>query len=102
MKKIIFLIVIVIIIFSCNTSTDNKNENISASKNNKKSYPENIQRLSALLKQNPDSTGLRLLLATALDSIGSYEEALIQMDTLIKKDSANFGLWFAAGEIAED
>src|SRR3954452_22747824 len=98
MKKTVFLLVIVlIIIFSCNTSTDNKN--LSEVNNNERSYPENVQRLLAQLKQKPDSTGLRLLLATAFDSIGSYKEALQQMDTLLKKDSANFGLWFTAGEI---
>jgi tetratricopeptide (TPR) repeat protein len=101
MKKAVFFIVIVsIILFSCNTSTDNKKEDhVSATT---KLYPENVRSLFAQLKQNPDSTGLRLLLATALDSVGAYKEALQQMDTLLKKDSANFGLWFANGEIAED
>ncbi|HEY6977607.1 MAG TPA: tetratricopeptide repeat protein [Chitinophagaceae bacterium] len=89
-----------ILVLSCNTSTTKNN--LSEVKNNVKAYPENVQHLSALLKQNPDSTGLRLLLATALDSIGAYKEALRQMDTLLKKDSANFGLWFAAGQIAQD
>jgi len=101
MKKAAFLIIIVsIIISSCNTSS-NKND-ISEAKNSVKTYPENVQRLLAQVTQKPDSTGLRLLLATALDSIGAYKEALQQMDTLLKKDSANFGLWFAAGQIAQD
>jgi tetratricopeptide (TPR) repeat protein len=101
MKKARFLIIIVSLIigFSCNTSTDNNNP---SAKNNIKSYPENIQRLLAQLNQKPDSTGLRILLATALDSIGAYKEALQQMDTLLKKDSANFGLWFTAAQIAKD
>ncbi len=105
MKNVSFLIIIVsIILFSCNTSTENKNENNSSAtaKNAAKSYPQNVQSLFAQLKQNPDSTGLRLLLASALDSIGAYKEAFRQMDTLLKKDSVNFGLWFANGEIAED
>ena len=89
-----------IVVFSCNTSTDNNN--ISSTKNNIKSYPDNIQRLLAQLQQKPDSIGLRILLATALDSIGAYKEALQQMDTLLKKDSANFGLWFTAAQIAKD
>jgi tetratricopeptide (TPR) repeat protein len=101
MKKAAFLIIIVsIIISSCNTPSDKNN--LSEAKNHVKTYPENVQRLLAQLKQKPDSTGLRLLLATALDSIGAYKEALQQMDTLLKKDSANFGLWFAAGQIAQD
>jgi tetratricopeptide (TPR) repeat protein len=100
MKKARFLIIVVsIIFFSCNTSPSNKNEHNASEA---KAYPENIQRLLILLKQSPDSTGLRLLLATALDSIGAYKDALRQMDTLLKKDSANFGLWFAAGQIAKD
>jgi tetratricopeptide (TPR) repeat protein len=102
MKKTIFLIIIVsTVVFSCNNS-NNKNENGAVAKSNIKAYPENVQRLLALLKENPDSTGLRLLLAMALDSIKAYKEALWQMDTLLKKDSVNFGLWFAAGQISED
>ncbi|HXL57241.1 MAG TPA: hypothetical protein VN958_13340, partial [Chitinophagaceae bacterium] len=69
MKNVSVLIIIVsIILFSCNTSTENKNENNSSAttKNAAKSYPQNVQSLFAQLKQNPDSTGLRLLLASAL------------------------------------
>jgi tetratricopeptide (TPR) repeat protein len=54
------------------------------------------------VQQYPDSTGTRFKLASAFDSIGAYKEALQQMDTLLKKDSSNFGLWYATGEIAED
>ena len=45
---------------------------------------------------------IKIKLASALDSISAYSFALLQMDTLLKKDSANFGLWYANGEIAED
>lgn len=57
-----------------------------------------VQRVS----QYPDSASLRLQLATALDSIGAFKEAVAQMDSLTLNDSTNFGLWFAKGEIAED
>src|SRR3954469_10023756 len=108
MTKIkIFTPFLLLLFFACNTSTDKNSpgdtSNISSKKSNTpKSYPEIVQSLYAQVKQNPDSTGLRLKLASALDSISAYKEALMQMDTLLKKDSANFGLWYANGEIAED
>jgi tetratricopeptide (TPR) repeat protein len=54
------------------------------------------------LQQFPDSTGIRLQYAFALDSVKMYKEALIQMDTLTKSDTSNYGLFFAQGQIAED
>ena len=65
-------------------------------------YPPYILSLFADVKQHPDSTGRRLQLAFALDSIGAFTAALKQMDTLIKRDSLNYGLWYKNGEIAED
>jgi tetratricopeptide (TPR) repeat protein len=107
MTKIkIFISCLLLMLFSCNTSTEKNspgNSSTTSTKNsNANSYTEIVRSLYAQIKQNPDSAGLRLKLASALDSISLYKEALSQMDTLLKKDSANFGLWYANGEIAED
>jgi len=108
MTKIkIFFSFVLLLLFACNTSTEknaaNDSSNTSIKKSNvPKTYPAIVQSLYDQVKQKPDSTGLRLKLASALDSIGAYNQALLQMDTLLKKDSSNFGLWYANGEIAED
>jgi tetratricopeptide (TPR) repeat protein len=54
------------------------------------------------LQQYPDSPGLRLQYAFALDSVGMFKESVEQIDSLINTDSLNYGLWFAKGSIAED
>jgi len=94
-------VIVILLLAACN---DTAVENTAKGKESKtvKPYPDEVAFLFALVKQHPDSTGARLKLATALDSIGIYKEALLQMDSLIIKDSANFGLWFTKGRIAED
>ena len=47
------------------------------------------EKMQQQLQQFPDSPGLRLQYAFTLDSVEKYKEALAQMDTLIKNDSAN-------------
>src|SRR5690242_5158630 len=91
----IFFSFLLLTLLACNTSTEKNSISDSSStstrkSNTAKSYPEIVRSLYAQVKQNPDSTGLRLKLASALDSIGEYNQALLQMDTLLKKDSANF------------
>lgn len=54
------------------------------------------------LQQFPDSIGLRLQYAFLLDSMKMYKEALMQMDTLTKGDTTNYGLFYSQGQIAED
>ena len=61
-----------------------------------------VESMQKQVEQFPDSTGLRLQYAFTLDSVEMYKEALIQMDTLTKTDSTNYGLMFARGQIAED
>lgn len=97
---------LLLLLVACNTS-DKKNSTVTDSSkeenaNAVKPYPEFVQQLMTNVQQHPDSTGMRFKLAAALDSIGAYKEALQQMDILLKKDSSNFGLWYANGEIAED
>ncbi len=54
------------------------------------------------LEFHPDSAGLRIKLISALDSIGAYQEALVQLDSLLKTDTLNYGLWFMKGQLSED
>lgn len=56
--------------------------------------PVPVQQLFSGLTTHPDSMGLRLKLVDALDSLGAYRQALGQMDSLIRKDSLNYGLWY--------
>src|SRR5689334_17212439 len=94
---------LLILLVACNTSDKKSSTVIDSAKggniNAIKPYPEFVQKLMTDVQQQPDSTGLRFKLAGALDSIGAYTKALQQMDTLLKKDSSNFGLWYANGEI---
>ena len=54
------------------------------------------------LAAHPDSAGLRLLTAQKLDSVGRYQEALLQMDTLLSADSTKYGLWMVKASILLD
>jgi tetratricopeptide (TPR) repeat protein len=56
--------------------------------------PAPIRDLYDQASKNPDSVGLRLKLVDALDTLGAFKQALGQMDSLIKKDSLNYGLWY--------
>jgi len=98
MRTACFLIIVSCILFSCHNKDASPHEE-DAAKNALNSLLENMQRQ---LRQFPDSPGLRLQYAFTLDSVERYKEALAQMDSLIKKDSANYGLLYAQGQIAED
>ena len=54
------------------------------------------------LSAHPDSSGLRLVTAQKLDSVGRYKEALLQMDTLLTEDSSKYGLWVVRANILLD
>ena len=101
MKVKLFVALIPVLLFACNSTTDKNNENIDDGGVSPQ-YQAYVKELTAQVKIKPDSAGLRLKLAAALDSMGQYKEALQQMDSLLLKDSANFGLWFTQGKIAED
>jgi tetratricopeptide (TPR) repeat protein len=101
-KSFLFFCVIVACLASCHNNDENKNiKNVSA-QISANDYPSVITNLTKQLNQNPDSMGLRILLATAFDSIGDFKHALIQMDTLLMVDSLNSGLWFTEGQILQD
>lgn len=100
MKKLLFLIFISGVLFACH----NTDQSASGKKDDsvKNALQPLIESLEKKLKEYPDSAGLRLQYAFTLDSVKMYKEALVQMDSLTNKDSANYGLFFAKGEIAED
>lgn len=63
--------------------------------------PEAIRQLSERVRLNSDSAGLRLKLVDALDSFGAYAPAMAQMDSLIRKDSLNYGFWYRKALLQE-
>jgi len=97
MKKLIALITIVCCLYACN-NTDTKKQ-ASDSANASEQY---LKTFAQQVSASPDSVGLRLQYAFALDSLNKYKEALQQINMLTSKDSNNYGLWFAQGNIAED
>lgn len=64
--------------------------------------PVHVKELLARTKQNPDSAGLRLQLVDAFESLGAYREAMAQMDSLLQKDSLNYGLWYRNALLQEN
>lgn len=68
----------------------------------KEEMPVYVKDLLARTKQNPDSALLRLQLVDAFDSLGTYREAMAQMDTLLQKDSLNYGLWYRKALLQEN
>jgi tetratricopeptide (TPR) repeat protein len=63
--------------------------------------PEAAQKLYDAVSKYPDSTALRIQLVNALDSVGALQPALAQMDSLIVRDSLNFGIWFHKAQLSE-
>jgi tetratricopeptide (TPR) repeat protein len=99
MKKIIAFIVLVYFFSACKNA-DTKTKQTADSLNN--SSAQYLKTFEQKVQTFPDSAGLRLQYAFALDSLNKFQEALQQMDLLTNKDSGNYGLWFAKGNIAED
>lgn len=82
-----------IALFSCTDSTLKKNTN---------QYPQYINELISLTKKYPDSIVLKISLVNAFDSLGFYQEAILQVDSLITTDSLNFGFWNAKAHLQEN
>lgn len=89
------LVITVVILLSCHTDKDTGID--------KKTKENNaiLQHLNKEIANNRDSAGLRLLLVNVLDSLGNYKEAASQLDSLIGKDSLNYGLWYRKGRLLE-
>ncbi len=63
--------------------------------------PATAQKLYDEVATYPDSTALRIQLVNTLDSLGSLDLALAQMDSLIVRDSVNYGIWFHKAQLSE-
>jgi len=87
-----------LLLASCKNSTTDK----KAADSTTAETPPHVARLEEMVKQHPDSVGPRMYLIDALDSIGNYTAALSQMDSLISKDSLNFGFWFRKGRLQQN
>jgi tetratricopeptide (TPR) repeat protein len=64
--------------------------------------PASVRDLYEQAAQKPDSVGLRLHLVDALDSLGAFKLALAQIDSLIGKDSLNYGFWYRKALLQQD
>jgi tetratricopeptide (TPR) repeat protein len=63
--------------------------------------PEYVTNLQERVKKFPDSTGLRLKLVDAYDSLGMFREGIALVDSVLKKDSANNAVWMRKGMLLE-
>lgn len=96
MKRIYLVCISYIVLLAVSCEVPYDNEAALKQKQNE------VTALSKLLVQIPDSTGLRLIIANKLDSVGEYKNALLQIDTLLQKDSTKYGLWMAKANIFSD
>jgi tetratricopeptide (TPR) repeat protein len=85
-----------LLLMACNNQSKDQKQTKKAT-----ILPDEIARLDKLAKQFPDSVGLHMRLVNALDSLGDYSSALVELNTLIKNDSSNFGLWFKKAQLSE-
>ena len=60
-----------------------------------------IKKIAQQVTNNSDSVGLRFNYIEALDSIGDYKTAIVQIDSLIFKDRGNYALWFKRAKLYE-
>lgn len=95
MRPLIACIAIVFLYTACETGTQ---------PNRPAAAPDSVAYLNTLrqgVTAAPDSAGARLALADALDSLGHGREAIGQLDSLIRKDSNNYDLWFKRARFNE-
>lgn len=91
--KYSWIVLTAVVLFAC--------KNKGTQPNGKEKMSPIVEQLVSAVEKHPDSVGLRLQLVDALDSMGNLSLAMVQMDSLIKKDSGNFGLWFKLGSLKE-
>ena len=99
MKFVILLTSLGCLMFACNNADVKQKAKTDSSKDEAAALIEDLQKK---VQRYPDSSGLRMQFAAALDSVGMYRQALAQMDSLIAKDSLNYGLWLTKGTVAEE
>jgi tetratricopeptide (TPR) repeat protein len=93
MKHTISLLIIVFVL-GCSYSSHDQND--QASTNVEVDY---YLRIQNALKEYPDSVELNQQLIDYLDSTKNYEEAILQINSLIQKDSLNQGLWYQKAQL---
>jgi tetratricopeptide (TPR) repeat protein len=81
----------IVALAACNSSS---REKVATKAGIQSELPDNIREQYRLATAYPDSVALRLQLVDALDSIGASKPALAQMDSLISRDSLNYGFWY--------
>lgn len=91
------IVLLSLVILACNEPVKPKTPDTLTSDE----MPAPVQELFKKTAANPDSISLRLQLVNALDSLGAYKQALGQMDSLIRKDSLNYGLWYRKALLQE-
>lgn len=90
-----------IIVFGLATIAACNNKKDEAANGESSAADKLIRRLSERADKNPDSIRFRVDLIDALDSLGMFKDALVQMDVLLKKDSTNNSLWARNGLLQE-
>jgi len=95
MKHLLSLFCCVLLAIACSDKKDpNKN-------GDSKELPEYILKLQERVSKYPDSVGLHIKLADAYDSLGLFKEGIAQLDSVLKRDSANNAVWMRKGQLLE-
>ena len=97
MNKWITTGLLVLALFSCR-------EDATTEQKEKSAEPEKIaivEELKKQVSQHPDSVRTRMQLVNVLDSLGMYAEAIANIDSMIKRDSINNGLWLTKAQLHE-
>ncbi len=96
MKRIPVIVSTVLLVIACSSPDQSAKK-----EKEKEEITAEAKELMRLVDQYPDSTGLRIQLVNALDSAGALKAALVQMDSLIRRDSGNYGIWFHQAQLYE-
>jgi tetratricopeptide (TPR) repeat protein len=83
----------IVFCIACNSSTNNNTEN--------KKNTDFLEQLKEQIAQNPDSIELRQAFIYTLDSMAMYQEAIHELDVIIKNDSLNAGNWYYKAQLLE-
>ena len=92
--RALFYILPILVAISCNNPKSNKTDTNEAA-----AYPVFVQDLLHDIDRFPDSTELRVQLIDTMDSLSLIKEAIQQIDSLIVRDSSNYGIWYRKGEL---
>jgi tetratricopeptide (TPR) repeat protein len=82
-------------LYACNNNHDKQNQEKTTNP-----YPSYITGLLKEIDRFPDSAELRVQLVDTMDSLNLTKDAISQIDSLIKRDPGNYGVWFRKGELA--